>query len=70
MWHTKFHGPTTFLLGCRGVQIGESISTIKGQTNDLRQNKRKPCKISKQFYFVRIKNKLQLYKEKSTIQFD
>jgi hypothetical protein len=50
IYHTKFHGPTTFLLGCSGgPQIGGSISTIKGQTNGLR---RKPCKISKQLYYV------------------
>jgi hypothetical protein len=35
MCHRKFQGLTTFLLGCRGgggPQIGQSFSTIKGQT--------------------------------------
>ena len=34
MFHEKFQGPTSFLLGCRGggPKIGESVCTIKGQT--------------------------------------
>jgi hypothetical protein len=32
MCHEKFHGPTTFLLSCRGGgrKIGESVCSIKG----------------------------------------